>query len=513
MTSAVPSIRDLTRGRIAIAIAIAVLSFLVYLWAALLLHQQNQGGGAYNIERSSLAAAVSSALYGAPLGAVFDEISRSFLTVGTPIDILIDRLAAGATPSRLAPVVHDGTGLGYVVFATLAMHIFGTRLSALIWFYFVFVAISALAFLWRFRDGRLIAFSLYFSSLTIMLFTPLASDSKIFEQFPTGGIRYFSLLGILPALHIFLDIVDTRNRNIPDRWPDIVLPGIQVIILVLAIIVRGSTGVTMVALALTGAITAWIHRHDAVVFRRTLFKGAYIALLTAVIIGAVMLSFRNYVREGRVGSVFWHRVFISLSFHPEWPFGDMQDRYKCTKYIEKGLRERGDRSGHCVWLHYGMEQNMPENKLIEGVYGKQYERALKRAFFEVLQTYPRQVLEMFVWYKPGLIAHSLKKDLTFNLSGFSNLQIFLLVTSIGIALLCGISSSVWLWSPVFNLLAGATMMFAAVSTIPYFVAWAFPVTVTDLLFFCLFALGLVTSVTIATIFRSLRLRNPDHGAV
>ena len=510
MTSTIPSIRnlDLVRGRI--AVALAVLSFAIYLWAALLVHQQNQGGGAYNIERSTVAAAVSNVLYGAPRGAVFNEILESFLTFGTPINILIERLAGGAPPSRLALTVHDGTGPGYVIFATLAMHIFGPRLSALIWLYFIFVAISALAFLWRFRDGGLIVLPLYFSSLTIMLFTPLTSEPINLEQVSIGGIRYFSLLGILPALHIFLDIVDTRDRSIPCRWPDIVPLGIQVIILVLATIVRGSTGINMVALALVCAVTAWIHRRDFGIFRRTLFKVAYVALLTAIVIGTVMLSFRNYVREGRLGSLFWHRVFISLSFHPEWPFGNMQERYDCTKYIEKGLREGGDRSGHCVWMHYGMEHNILPNKLIEDVYGDQYERALKQAFFEVLQSYPTQVLEMFVWYKPRMIVVSIKKNLTFNLSGFSNLQISLLVASIGIMLLCGICSSVWLWSPGFHLLIGATAIFAAFSTIPYLVAWPVPVTTADLLFFCLFALGLVTSMTIATTFRSLRLRSPDH---
>src|SRR5262245_14194636 len=96
----------LLRGRI--PVVLAVLSFAIYLWAALLVHQQNQGSRAYLIERSAMAAAVSNVLYGAPLSAVFDEILRSFLTFGTPVDILIERLA-GTTPSQLTPATHDGT--------------------------------------------------------------------------------------------------------------------------------------------------------------------------------------------------------------------------------------------------------------------------------------------------------------------------------------------------------------------------------------------------------------------
>src|SRR5687767_13368889 len=114
-----------------ILLALVFLSFATYLWATLLLHQQNQGGDAYNIERSSLAAAVSNTVHGAPFGAVFAEVLKSFLTFVRPIDDLIEQLASGAAPGQLVPVVQDGSGLAYVVFATLAMHIFGPRLSAI----------------------------------------------------------------------------------------------------------------------------------------------------------------------------------------------------------------------------------------------------------------------------------------------------------------------------------------------------------------------------------------------
>jgi hypothetical protein len=488
----------LVRGRI----PIALLSFAIYLFAALLLYRQYHGPNAYNVERSSLAAAVSNVAYDAPFGAVFSEVLESFFTFVTPIDTLIEQAASGKAPSHLASATHDGNGFGYVVFATAAMRVFGPHLSSIIGLLFIVMAMSALAFIWRYRDDRLIALPLYFSSLTIMLFTPLMSAPNFANQFALGGIRFFSLVGILPAIHIFLEIADARDTETAIRWEDMVALGIQVVILVLAILIRNSAGISIVALALTYLAVAWIHRHNSVILRRTLFKGGYVALLSAALVGATLLSLPNYVRDGRTVSVFWHRVFIGFSLHPDWPFGNMRERYDCTKYLKEGINKiGGDQDGHCVWVAYALKHDISADKIIDGVYGGLYETVLRDAFLDVLRAYPRQAFETFFWYKPRAISVAIEQSQRFNLSGFSNLQVFLLIASIGLALVFGIFSSAYLWSTGILLLGGATVMFAAFSNIPYLVAFANPSSTGDLLLFCFFTLELAASATVATIFR------------
>src|SRR5262249_41938124 len=67
-------------AHIRIPTALAILSLAIYLCAALLLYQQEQGGSAYIVERSSLAAAVSKVAHGTPFGAVFSDTMASFET-------------------------------------------------------------------------------------------------------------------------------------------------------------------------------------------------------------------------------------------------------------------------------------------------------------------------------------------------------------------------------------------------------------------------------------------------
>src|SRR5262245_58460814 len=111
---------------------LAILSFAIYLFAAVLVYGQQQGSEAYLAERFSLAAAISNAAYGAPFGAVYSEVLAALLTLVTPIDALIEQVANGKAPSDLIPFIHDGNGFGYVAFATLAMRMFGPHLSPII---------------------------------------------------------------------------------------------------------------------------------------------------------------------------------------------------------------------------------------------------------------------------------------------------------------------------------------------------------------------------------------------
>src|SRR5215210_5489977 len=92
-----------------ISMALAILSFAIYLFAAVLLYLKNQSVNGYGIERSSFAAAISNVAFDAPLGAVFSEVLTALLTFTTRIDTLIERVASGEAPNRLVSATNDGT--------------------------------------------------------------------------------------------------------------------------------------------------------------------------------------------------------------------------------------------------------------------------------------------------------------------------------------------------------------------------------------------------------------------
>src|SRR5262249_12126648 len=91
------------------------------------------------------------------------------------------------------------------------MRILGLHTSSLVLSTLLLMAISALAFLWRFYDQRAVIVILYFTSLTVMLFTPLTWNRDYMLNVGIAGIRYFSLVAILPAFHLLVEFADTRR--------------------------------------------------------------------------------------------------------------------------------------------------------------------------------------------------------------------------------------------------------------------------------------------------------------
>src|SRR5262249_33164729 len=126
------------------------------------------------------------------------------------------------------------------------------------------MALSAATFLLRFSGATFASVViLYFSTLTVMLFTTMEWDPSYAINVPVGGIRYFSLITTLPLFHILFELLDSHAMQPRAGKRNRVLLGLQTAILVLAILVRGS------ALSLIGAITlvwvalAWSHRRKA----------------------------------------------------------------------------------------------------------------------------------------------------------------------------------------------------------------------------------------------------------
>src|SRR5262249_2856385 len=208
------------------------------------------------------------------------------------------------------------------VVATIAFGLFGLRSRALTLLMLGLMALSAVAFICRFR-GPMFAgvVILYFTALTVMLFTSIVWDPQYRVNIPVGGIRYFSLVTVLPTFHILLQLLELQPVQSATAKRNSLLLGIQTGILALAILVRGSALPLVGAIATALLIVAWRFRNNPD-RRRLLFGNA--KLLGLVTIGflavlAVLIP-PNYVTEGRFGTVIWQRVTESLGTNPAWPF-------------------------------------------------------------------------------------------------------------------------------------------------------------------------------------------------
>ena len=205
------------RWRPRFGIILAVASFLIYAATVFALPQVRDNS--YPCERSSIAAAVTNVVYGQRLGTVYWGLLDLYLkNFDVPLEQLLSDTpglgSAHPTPPAgyLMKTTEDGNGVGYLVVATTAFRVFGLHAWALPLTMLILMALSGALFLGRHSGALAAVVTMYFSALTVMLFTPLMTVPAYAINIPVAGIRYFSLLTVLPAIHILLD----THRHVTD---------------------------------------------------------------------------------------------------------------------------------------------------------------------------------------------------------------------------------------------------------------------------------------------------------
>src|SRR5262249_51456689 len=147
---------------------------------------------------------------------------------------------------------------------TAAFRLFGLHAWGLTLVMLILMGLSAGAFLLRFPDSASTGVVvLYFSALTVMLFTPLVW--RVWAvQIPVGGIRSFSLVSILPIFPLLCHLMDSDSIAPVVKRRNAVLLGLQTAILVMVILVRGSALPLIGVLSLVWLTLIWRYRHSPV---------------------------------------------------------------------------------------------------------------------------------------------------------------------------------------------------------------------------------------------------------
>jgi hypothetical protein len=407
---------------IALRASLGFVSFLLYAAAALIAVHEHPSSWALEHD-DSLPAAISHAVYGTRIGiydsnvrAVFFELRGTALTPQA-LKNAVEVASRGNIPRGGETLANDGIGAGQPLFMGIAAHLFGSDLSSFPILFLLLMGIATLAFIARFDDDRLLMVPLTFAALSIMLLTPLLSNQEILDGTPIGGNRFFAMLGVLPALHLYFDLREDPARESSSRaW----LNGIQVVLLVLVILTRSSSAYLLGLLAL-GVIERWRSTRADRSRRRMFLREARRLLIVAIAAQTIMVAtVYDYLLYGRVFGNIWHRAFVSLSLHPDWPFGNLREVYDCTKYIPEGLtRRHPDPNGECVWFADPSNRNRPEGQLLEGVFGPAYEATLRSALLSVIRSYPRQAFELYFYYKPLIIWQTLQQGVDIEWRAFS----------------------------------------------------------------------------------------------
>src|SRR5262245_1620785 len=367
--------------------ALAILSFLIYGLGVLSLHPERHSRWLVEAD-FSLPAAVSYSVYKTPLGManenvaeLFENISRQKGDDRISVQEAMTQSAAGHIRSgALLKASTDGNGAGYPIFASLSMRLFGPRLSALIYSFLLLMGISTLVFVYRFRDDRLFMVPLQFFALTLMLLSPLASNTWPVDQAPIGGLRYFSVAGILPALHIFFELTD-RSRPIAKAViSNFILLGLQVFIFAFVLFARGSIGYLLAPILLGVLSGIWSNRRSPVQLRPIAGKIVFSAIAGIAFISIITTTVPDYEKTGRLFGTVWHRAFLSFGLHPDWPFGNLRQVYNCADVVPGGLkRYPNDQNAHCVfWSTYppAVTHELTDKEISRRLLGGDYEKEL-----------------------------------------------------------------------------------------------------------------------------------------
>ena len=305
----------------------------------------------------------------------------------------------------------DGNSLGYSFFATTWMFFLGPHTASLVLGFAVLLGTSVALFLLRFSDDRILAIPVLFLGLTVMLLTPHAVSQLWLDQSPIGGIRFFVIAGIVPALHIIFELFDgTKDRT---KGLSYALLGLQFALLLYVATIRMSAMYFVAAIAFTAMLSIASRWRDP--WSRRLIANKIALLLTvavATLVGGTLLTPSAYRQAGLTSEAFWHRTFSALGAHPEWPFGNLSATFVCRPEVPQGLLpDVRDTNGYCAYMSAVKKGAEPGP-----LYGAQYEKLLRRAFLQVVKEYPRQVLETYLIYKPRLIWNTLSDNAKFEIS-------------------------------------------------------------------------------------------------
>jgi hypothetical protein len=392
-----------------IRILLAVASFLIYACAVPALHQHRTAP--FVPEREAFAAAVSTTVFGAPLGTMYSGVEARFRDANTPLETALKQTVSEATaPGVVVPDGgKDGNGIGYLVLTTGAMFVFGASTAAPILGMLALMAVSGAALLWRFGARSAVVVLLYFVALTLLLFTPAVWEPIVASEVPIGGIRYFCVVGTLPAFHLAAEFLDVGGPHEQSGWRRYSSLFVQTAILVLAVLTRTSNAGLVAALALIWLYGLSRHRWDFSDVQRHLAEAAFVAVTAGGLFAAVVALLPPHsFSDGRITGMAWHRALISLGLNPEWPFGNMPEMYDCDYAEVPGLRLKPgilDANGGCIWIHYAHAHGIQAYP----VQPAPIEAAEREAFFNIVRLYPRQVWDTYFHYKSSMLAAEIEQ--------------------------------------------------------------------------------------------------------
>ena len=387
-----------------------------------------------------------------PLGVTFPEnvsnpvLINNALTKASTLPPL-DRPVKITHVEEIKPIEPNDVGMSE--FYKVSFRIFGIRVQSFYLMYFLIFGSSVFLFYLRFFKFPVFASLLSLAvGLHFCMFVYLWEILPPEQRFGVGtpyAPRFISILGILPALHIAVEIF---------RQPKFSLVAVacflvQLSLLVWLLTMRGTVlwQVLWVALIIACLALPFVGRclvlkyADPLKMKLSLarFIRLPVFLFAIGVVGysAYYTSSLNplyrFSDEFLPAHMVWHSVYAGLEQHPEWTakFGEA--------HTKNGVQQTGDNvpfiaAENFLKSNYDLDSSYYQSSVYLFRY-RTLERVIKEAYFEFVRNNPEFVLELQFIYKPRAFLAALKANVT---STFPNIPAVAwggIVLSLGLLLL------------------------------------------------------------------------------
>jgi hypothetical protein len=282
-----------------------------------------------------------------------------------------------------------GGDSGYMDFVEYAFWLFGKKIQALYYGFFLLFMISTLLFCIQFRQNLFALFAalaLQASILQYLHVLPLVRVDSV------NSPRFLSVLALTPLLHALFLVA----YRVPANRGSIAIFTLQAMILAAAADFRSLTFSTALALTLTCLLLLLLDLRRTPLVRalRRYWPLCPIALcvVTSFMLQAAAADPRIAVTHSMRYHTFWEPLYFDLQHHPQW----------VAKYAAEHHWATGDDTAYVAATTYRQRHGLMDNKEDfvnpnngdDGINELAYEKYVRKAYIEFVQNDPWYVLQL-----------------------------------------------------------------------------------------------------------------------
>jgi hypothetical protein len=382
-----------------------------------------------------------------------------------------------ASTKELKPMGPDGFGM--IDLYRIAFALFGIEVKSLFKFYCVLEIVSIMLFVmayWRRLEAMVILLIVAWGQVLVEIW--LGEVSPVDFQ-ATHPPNYFSIIGVVSALHVTLSVVQPG----PLRPLSVLALIGQTIILMFVVTFRASAWWQVIwpASFVLGFLIAGLVRvlkpahsqfraqpteliHRSLSWSALVFAGT--ALITSTIYDARQNAIYRISDEFLPQGTFWHNAFVGLSIHPDWKNLHPEDFVN-----EKGERQTSDAlpvaaAKQFLQDNYGISSSYLTSSPLSTLRYRTTERVIEEAYLDFILHHKMFALELHLIYKPLQMLHNFASTNVAILYAFStSTRALISATALGIIVLCAVIVG-WIVRASFGQLAVVLLVGSAWSLLP-----------------------------------------------